>query len=455
MGQMTEDNLMSRMTNLLIANRWRKLAGRLARFSWIVLIALTVILTIRSIPDRIGMVQQTLDERSLNELGISSGFYVSILVGLNIFVTVIHLLISTSLFIRRRNDAMALFVSFALLSNGALIPLNLTDFFTGSSGLAWYLGFGMIKFVALTTSFGLLFLFPTATFLPRGSIWIGGIWMLLAFFSAFLPGSGLNLANWNIRLQILVLLIVGGFGIGSQLYRFLRRASSLERQQIKWASAGILAAFAGPFVYFSTVFLIPPGETASVPNILYQRVGASYFAFSLAVDLGIQVVVSLILLVLPFSFAIAILRYRLWDIDIIIRRTMIYSGLTGGLAIIYLTSVLVLQQVFRGFTDRSQLAIVLSTLISVMVARPLWRRIQDGIDRNFYRSRYDAEITLSEFSIALRREVEIERLSQFLIAAVQRTVQPENTALWLRSAHGEGLSRQELLQLIDDSDYGI
>jgi hypothetical protein len=279
--------------------------------------------------------------------------------------------------------------------------------------------------------------------------------MLLVFYNGFVLDGGLNLANWNFQLQILVLLIVGGFGIGSQLYRFLRRGSTLERQQIKWASAGILAAFAGPFVYFATLFLIPPGETGSVPNILYQRVGASYFAFSMAVDLGIQVLMSPILLILPFSFAIAILRYRLWDIDIIIRRTMIYSGLTGGLAIIYLTSVLVLQQVFRGFTDRSQLAIVFSTLIFVMVSRLLCRRVQDGIDWNFYCSRYDAEITMSEFSTALQREVEIERLSQFLIAAVQRTVQPEDTALWLRSTNGEGLTRQELLELIDDSDYGI
>jgi hypothetical protein len=135
------------------------------------------------------------------------------------------------------------------------------------------------------------------------------------------------------------------------------------------------------------------------------------------------------------GIGVGMLRYRLYDVDLIIRRTAVYGLLTGALAVIYFGSVILMQTVAQRLTGQagsSPLIIVLSTLLIAALFTPLRRRLQQAIDRRFYRQRYDAARTLAGFSRTARDEVELDQLSSELLRVVEETMQPERAFLWLR-----------------------
>jgi hypothetical protein len=193
----------------------------------------------------------------------------------------------------------------------------------------------------------------------------------------------------------------------SLVFRY-RRASGEERQRIKW------------FAYAAVVFgsLIPLdllGLDEPLGDVAWNLLNA-------AASLGIYAAVG-----------IAILRHRLYEIDLIINRTLVYGALTASLVLVYLGSVASLQTLFRVLTgEGSQLAVVASTLAIAAMFNPLRRRVQAFIDRRFYRSKYDAQKTLEAFSAKLRGEVELDHLAAELVAVVERSVQPTHASLWLR-----------------------
>jgi hypothetical protein len=139
--------------------------------------------------------------------------------------------------------------------------------------------------------------------------------------------------------------------------------------------------------------------------------------------------------IVPLSLSIAVLRYRLYDIDLLINRTLVYGSLTAVLALVYFGGVAATQAIFRtitGHEEQPQLAVVVSTLVIAALFNPLRRRIQGFIDRRFYRKKYDAAKTLEAFSAKLRDETDLDALSDDLTSVVRETMQPAHVSLWLR-----------------------
>jgi hypothetical protein len=190
-----------------------------------------------------------------------------------------------------------------------------------------------------------------------------------------------------------------------------RRANDTEREQIKW----LLYACAVFLVVFVGGFVSGLGGTASVGGYIW------------GVFFGLSVIT------LPAAIGIAILRYRLYDIDLLINRTLVYGSLTGILVAVYVGGVVALQTLFRLLTGGgSTFAVVASTLAIAALFNPLRRRVQALVDRRFYRRKYDASKTLAAFNARLRDETDLKALSDDLVGVVRSTVQPEHASLWLR-----------------------
>jgi hypothetical protein len=203
-----------------------------------------------------------------------------------------------------------------------------------------------------------------------------------------------------------------------QLYRYRRVSSPMQRQQTKW-------------VVFGIAVLVTVSVSGSVLELIFPVLASPGSLYSLAFN----VVGPFLVLLIPLSFGFAILRYRLWDIDLIIRRTLLYSTLTVVLAVIYEVSVFMLQSLLSGLAliRGNQLAIVASTLLIGFLFKPLHDRTRALIDRRFYRRKYDAARTIAAFSATVRDEVDLNQLCTQLVAVVEETMQPAHVSLWLRS----------------------
>ena len=403
-----------------------------ARLAWVAVTTLMVGLVALGVPGLYAQLTEGVDERSVVDLGWTLAGYGTYLTGLYLLVVVVHLVIGAIVFWRRSDEWIALALAFALVCNGALLPLSLT-YPTGIASPFVQLLVGLVTYIGLVTGLSLLYLFPDGQFIPRWTRLMVIAWAGLLFFAIFLPSSALSLETWPIPLQLLVLVVWSGVGLFAQLHRYLEVSSPLQRQQTKWAILGLVLAVLGPFGYFLPFVILPALSDPEVPNILYQRIGPSLFTFSLVFRLIGLTGFTLALLVFPASFVVAILRYRLWDIDVIINRTLVYGALTGTLAVVYLVGVALLQGVFRGLTGQGdQIAIVATTLGIAGMFNPLRRRLQAVIDRRFYRRRYDAARALAAFSGTVQDEVELEDVSQALLRIVEETVQPLQTSIWLR-----------------------
>ena len=230
----------------------------------------------------------------------------------------------------------------------------------------------------------------------------------------------LDVLGWT----VLPLLPICMLASAASLVLRFRRSGGEVRQQIKWI------AFAASFM--GSLYLLMIG--ASVISVLLAAPGTRS-------DPGTQTlwgalledVMILSFTAIPVAIGFAILRYRLYDIDLLINRTLVYGSLTATLALLYVSSVVSLQYVFRSLTGGgSQLAIVASTLAIAALFNPLRQRVQNLIDRRLYRRKYDAQKTLSTFSKTLREETDLEALNVELLSVVRETMQPEHVSLWLR-----------------------
>ncbi|MDQ3660050.1 MAG: hypothetical protein M3454_03115 [Actinomycetota bacterium] len=207
-------------------------------------------------------------------------------------------------------------------------------------------------------------------------------------------------------------------GCAAGLIQRFRRARGHERLQLKWlAAAGGVVASAYLAVMATALSQLIAGRE---PTLWNQYIGT---------------IVILLFVLIPVAIGVAILRHRLYDIDLIINRALVYGSLTAGLTIAYLVTVTVLQSVLRPVTGQSELAVAGSTLAVAALFRPSRLRTQAFIDRRFYRTKYDAEHTLETFSAKLRDEIDLDALSSELVALVTDVMEPRQVSLWLRESH--------------------
>jgi hypothetical protein len=262
----------------------------------------------------------------------------------------------------------------------------------------------------------------------------GGMWLFFLVFSAFVDQITPLSGEWSLPNPIgfipftaelegaflivwsIALVTVLSFSFASLWVRY-RRAQAGERQQIKW----LLYAAALFTVVYSVSVISASSNPSSPVSVLAD------LAFVLSI------------LAIPVAIAVAILRYRLYDIDIIIRRTLVYSLVTALLAVVYLGGVTVMQTLFTAATGQtSPLSVVLSTLAIAALFSPLRRRIQDFIDQRFYRKKYNAEQALASFAAEASAETDLEQLTRQVVEMVGSTLQPVSAGLWLISKISDG-----------------
>jgi Na+-transporting NADH:ubiquinone oxidoreductase subunit NqrE len=247
-----------------------------------------------------------------------------------------------------------------------------------------------------------------------GAVWVAlspGMIGNLGFIRNPLGIEGLPRGYKPVQTIMSALLLVAAV---STLGLRLLRTRGIERQQIKWPAFVAVVAAVGSVLY----------DTA-----ISEAIGLRWLEWA-----GYVVVVAA-LVCFPISFGIAIVRYRLHEIDTLINRTLVYGSLTVFLAIVYFGGVTATEAIFRTITGQErqpQLAVVVSTLVIAALFNPLRRRIQAFIDRRFYRKKYDAAKTLEAFSAKLRKETDLEALSDNLVGVVRETMQPAHVSLWLR-----------------------
>jgi hypothetical protein len=360
-----------------------------------------------------------LDALALGKLHLSLPFYASYMTGLTFFAILASLFLASTVFWRKSRTGMAVFMSFALVALGPTFFAVLAEALTENYPL-------LSLPVRILQAFGVwslvifCYLFPNGHFYPRGTYLFAFLLAIPAVAFLFNSITSILLANSGVGLFILLVMVVALLaGIVAQILRYKNISGPVEHQQVKWVVFGISFLAFGATVYAVSPLIFPLLREPGILNLLYYLIAGTFNV--------------LCLLLFFSSFAIAILRYRLWDIDILIHRTLVYGSLTAALVVIYLSSIIFFTEIFRSITGgSSQVAIVISTLGISALFNPLRHRIQNLIDRRFYRQKYDSEKIMSTFSITLRNEVDLNRLSNQLIVIVQETMHPESISLWIK-----------------------
>jgi hypothetical protein len=402
----------------------------LARGGWIVLALLLLANFVASIPAYYRILQTVCTTSSaqcafwqptpgnviaLQRLHLPIAAYAAYFISLDVAVSLLFWIVGILIFWRKSHEWIGVSVSLLLIILGSFgISQSLqATFITPQTPLFIQIPILLIGLVQWPALGIFLLTFPTGRFSPRWSWLIVLLWIgQLGFFwsTNFVP----VLANY----LLVVEFVTWGSTLGIQVYRYVRVYDAVQRQQVKWFMFGL----------FASLFLVVVGEGVlgtlvtplNAPDSWFQLLNGTFTAF--------------FWVSIPLAIGVAIFRYHLWDIDILINRTLVYGTLTALLALVYFGLVIGLQALVRLFTgqvSQSPIIIVASTLAIAALFQPLRKRIQAIIDRRFYRRKYDAAKTVAAFSATLRNEVDLTRLSEHLLNVVQETMQPAHLSLWL------------------------
>ena len=410
-----------------------RLQGRwllIARVGWVALTVLVLALNAISIPRADALLQAVCQPgalcisgltpanlRQLQQLGLSPGFLAAYQIGWDVGTPLIYTALAALIFWRRSADRMALFCAYMLVLFGGATYTGLLDAGLRTGAPAWYWLVGGLELVAQVSVPTFFLLFPSGRFVPRWTRWSVLVFVLYEVWYVFQPSAYLGQLA-GVSALVFAVQILGLVGL--QVYRYRRVSTFRERQQTKWVVFGLVVALGGfaLFLIIGSLFLPPELLNSSGAGVLLPTT-----------------VTDGLLLFIPISIAIAILRSRLYDIDTIINKALVYGGLSGILGALYAGLIIGLESLAGFITRQSSanpLVLVISTLAIFALFQPLRRRIQRIIDRRFYRRKYDAAKVVAAFSATLRNEVDLDQLRAQLLEVVQETMQPSHVSLWVR-----------------------
>lgn len=361
----------------------------LAHVAWYICAALAALVLLAAIPVYYNRLAAPITSDPYGLGQFSASFQVLVDAG-DLLGSYISFALAVLLFWRKPNNRMALFVSFFCLVTAT------TGIFVLGNVLSAY--FGAPPIYALSSNLQtplwiLLFcIFPDGRFVPRWTRWLF-ILSVPASLAVFLPAESLAIS------PILGTILVFP-ALYAQVYRYRHVSSFAERQQTKWWLYGLFVAL----LLWLAAWLV------------YKTPGADP-----------------LLNVTPIFLTIAILRSRLWDIDVIIRKTVTYTIVVAIWLLVYFGGVILLQRVFANVmgVGNNEIITVLSTLVIAALFIPLRNKIQELIDKRFYRKKYDAQKVLEQFAETVRDETDLEKLTAELVNVVQETMQPKSVGVWL------------------------
>ena len=351
----------------------------------------------------------------IEAIGLSVPVYSALILLIELVYVAVHFAVAALLFVRAPNNGVALLGAVFLVAWGGTfgnIASSLSDAYPAYDILVTLVGW-----VGVTALFAFFSIFPSGHFVPRHMRTILIAWAVV--------GLVIQLGDDDAPITDNLLLLCGTvfsfFGflaslVFAQTYRYFRVSSPTQRQQTRWVVFGLAIALTGLSVLMMVAaFFDPLPEPRALTSLLFHAV---FHAVNLFI---------------PLSLLAAILQSRLWSIDIIIRRTLIYAALTGALAGFYLLSVFLLQGLLQLLTGetRGELVTVVSTLAIAALFFPVRAYVQEQIDRRFYRRKYDAIKTVAAFGATLRDEVDLGDLLDHLLEVVDETMQPLHVSLWL------------------------
>jgi hypothetical protein len=395
---------------------------RRARIGWLAIVALHLGIFLWSIvPDYSQRIESARDADRLGSFGgweLTPQLYALYGTGITVSTGLVFFIIGTIIFARRSDSWMPLFVSFALVLEGTQSGGILYSLEHVHESLAWLAGvLDAMSSVALVSLF---FVFPNGRFVPRWTRWIVVLVVMFAISDAFL--NVFDILDGSPVDSLIVLGVVFGSMIYAQIYRYRRVSTLEERQQTKWVMFGMVVAIvAASVAVVGTV--ANPDRTALVA-------------------LGWFTILNLGFALIPITIAFAITRYRLFDIDVLINRALVYTIVTVVLGASYTGSVLLLQWVLGSLTGSSGIAVAASTLLAAGLFRLARARVQLRVDRRFYRTRYDTGLMLARFGQSIREEVDLDQLQLELCGVITETMQPQRVTFWISDPMTTRLARR-------------
>lgn len=347
-----------------------------------------------------------------------TGLEPQVVAGIILVPALIQILVFLSvgliIFWRKSNEWQSLLVSFVLVGLCGTFTGDRFGFLAALPPVWQVLGHeaGVLIWLAL---FMFLTLFPDGRFRPPWMRWVAvglAVWFALTEAGNLIFGQT---PDWifGIGFVLLALILIG------KVYRYRHLSNPNEQQQLRWFLFALMVFSVYSTLQFIFVRVFPISAQPGPLELTSYLVGIYLADFAF--------------LLIPIAIAIAIFRYRLWDIDLIIRRTLQYGLLTVLLGLVYFGMVVLLGQVFRALTGQeSPLVVVLSTLAIAALFTPLRRRLQTTIDRRFFRSQYNAEHALAHFNQTLRDRIDLPSIESDLVGVVTETIQPVQATLWIR-----------------------